>query len=188
MLNDNSKKVQENAARALGNLAVNADNKSRIGTHERAIDGLVELLHSGSDQAKLPTLNDDTKRCMINFMSVEEKIRFSKASRESYQLVQDSFKGKSVDLSYKAINDADLRLFGQCKEINLTQCNKITDAGLAHLTNAMSVNLTCCTKITDAGLAHLTNATYVNLSECTNITDAAKQRLIDRGVTVRNAL
>ena len=143
---------------------------------------------------------------ILKFMSVEERIKFSKTSRQNHQLVIDSFREETIDLSEKPINDADLELFKYCKEINLEGCDQITDAGLAYLTNATSVNLSGCDQITDAGLALLTNATYViligcdqitdaglehltkaesvDLRGCCRITDAAKQRLRARGVEV----
>ena len=51
---------------------------------------------------------------IAQFMSVKDRIPFSKKSHENYQLVQASFTGERVDLSRKTINDQDLNIFQQC--------------------------------------------------------------------------
>ena len=73
-------------------------------------------------QQRLNRLNSDVLIHMIKFMRVEERIKFSKTSRQNHQLVIDSFKQETIDLSNKPINDADLELFKECKGINLEGC------------------------------------------------------------------
>ena len=87
-------------------------------------------------------------------------VKFSCSSNQAWSLVKTylALSNTTVDLSDPSIRenitDDSLKLFSECKHINLAGCPKITDAGLAHLSQATSINLQDCEQITDAGLAH----------------------------------
>jgi hypothetical protein len=111
-------------------------------------------------------------------LDIRRLVQFSTSSKEALSLVKRylALPDTTVDLSDPSIRDKitddSLKLFSECKHINLSYCRNITDAGLAYLKQARDINLFRCNRITDAGLAHLSQARDINLSCCRNITDA----------------
>jgi len=134
---------------------------------------------------QFPLLNLPDVALLKHFDSLDIRslVQFSTSSKEALSLVKRylALPDTKVDLSapsigYK-ITDDSLKLFSECKHINLSGCRNITDAGLAHLTQARDINLSGCRNITDAGLAHLSQARDIDLFGCRNITDAGLAHL-----------
>jgi len=114
---------------------------------------------ASTGQPPLLDLPDGALFKHFDSLDIRSLVQFSSTSKEALSLVQTYFghPDKKVDLSAPSIRhkitDDSLKLFSECKHINLSGCRNITDAGLAHLTQARDINLYCCTRITDAGLA-----------------------------------
>ena len=108
-------------------------------------------------------------------LDIRGLVQFSTSSKEALSLVKTylALPDTKVDLSDPSIRDKitddSLKLFSNCKHINLSGCTRITNTGLDHLTQATSINLTGV-DCTDFDFSAFTGLTTLDLSHAT-ITD-----------------
>ena len=102
---------------------------------------------ASTGQPPLLDLPDGALFKHFDSLDIRSLVQFSSTSKEALSLVKRylALPDTKVDLSDPSIRDKitddSLKLFSNCKHINLSGCTRITNAGLAHLTQATSINL-----------------------------------------------
>ena len=131
-------------------------------------------MSSPASTGQPPLLNLPDVALLKHFDSLDIRslVQFSTSNKEALSLVKRylALPDTKVDLSDPSIRDKitddSLKLFSECKHINLSYCRNITNAGLAHLTQATSINLkeVDCTGF---DFSDFTGLTTLNLCDAT---------------------
>ena len=127
---------------------------------------------ASTGQPPLLDLPDGALFKHFDSLDIRSLVQFSSTSKEALSLVKRylALPDTKVDLSDPSIRDKitddSLKLFSNCKHINLSGCTRITNTGLDHLTQATSINLTGV-DCTDFDFSAFTGLTTLDLSFAT---------------------
>lgn len=82
--------------------------------------------------------------------------------------LSDSIRDRQSTNGFNILED----LLDECKFIDFSNCDYITDKHLRYLSNCVKINFTYCREITDEGLKYLSNCRSINLTGYKYITES----------------
>lgn len=120
----------------------------------------------------MDTLPNELLSAIFNpkIFTTKDIINFRLVSKYSDEIIRKVIMVNFPIIATNKIDDGQLCVFENAKNIDLRMCRLITDDGLKHLKNAVALNLRGCNKITNKGLNQLKSIVYLNISGCFLVT------------------
>ena len=123
-------------------------------------------------------LPDELKASILSFLDGKELLVSLSNFKNTFYSAQRKY-GKMLSAKFigSAITDANLGHLRYVHDIDLTDCQYITDRGLRNLTGAKRVILSLCRGISNSGMLYVSQANYVSLKGCNWVTEKGARYL-----------